>query len=470
MKNMTLKNIRQVTGGRIVHEGLDDGREITGVVSDSRRVYDGCLFLCIEGEKVDGHDYAEAAVNAGAYTVISTRVLPGILAPYIIVDSMLDAVQAMAEFYRKSLEIKVVGVTGSVGKTSTKEFIASVLRIKYKVSMTKGNFNNQWGVPFTIFDIKDSDNVAVIEMGVSDFGEMEPLSKMARPDVAVITNIGQSHLEFFRTRDGILREKAKICTYMKPEGHVVLNGDDDKLPLLEQIGARPLEGLPNMSGKHIEYFGFGRQCDVGAERVKEDGFNGSEFDISIRDAGGAMKFRVKLPVPGKHMILNALAATQVGLDLGLSPREIQKALEKVSVIAGRNNFIETKHFTLIDDCYNASPTSMASSIDLLTKARGRKVAILGDMLELGDGSEKLHYKVGLEAGKAGIDLIVCVGELSEKMYMGALMESDLQVEYYKTIEDAISMVPRLLKEKDTILLKASNSMHFSRILEMLKNL
>lgn len=459
MKNLTFENLQKVTGGRLINGKMSQGEEITAIVSDSRKVTRGCLFLCIRGENVDGHEFASMAVAEGAAGVISEKKLPGLAAPYIIVDSVLDATQAIAEYYRRNLNVKVVGITGSVGKTSTKEFIAAVLKKYYRVCKTKGNFNNHWGVPFTIFDIKDSDDVAVIEMGISNFGEMDELSFMAKPDIVVMTNIGQSHLEFFKTRDGILKAKSEIFNHMNPEGHVILNGDDDKLTTLRVV-----------NGKRPEYFGLNKDCNVSAEKIVNKGFAGTEFDVIIRDGGGKMRFHVNLPVSGQHMIYNALAATQVAVDMGVPMMLIKEGLESAAVIEGRNNIVETPYFTLIDDCYNASPASMKSSIDLLQNAEGRKVAILGDMFELGDESEKYHFKVGQYVGKTDTDLIICVGEKSEKMFMGARLVSDKQVEYFKSLDDAITMVPGLLKQGDTILLKASNGMHFNRLLGTLAQL
>ncbi|MBE6017939.1 MAG: UDP-N-acetylmuramoyl-tripeptide--D-alanyl-D-alanine ligase [Lachnospiraceae bacterium] len=459
MKNLTFEKLREVTGGRLVGAKYDDGREITSIVWDSRVIVPGCLFLCIEGEKADGHDFAQQAVDNGAAGVIAEKKIPGLKAPYILVNSVLKAAQDIATYYRSILGLTVVGVVGSVGKTSTKEMIAAVLRKTYRVGKTKGNYNNQWGVPFTIFGLNERDQVAVIEMGISDFGEMDVLSNIAKPDIVVMTNIGQSHLEFLKSRDGILKAKSEVFNHMNPEGHVILNGDDDKLSTIR-----------NVNGKKPEYYGFGPLSQVTAERIKEHGFEGSEFDVVIRQGGGRMSFRASLPVSGKHMIYNALAAVQVALDLDVPLLGIQDGLKNVSGVEGRNNLIKTDRFTLIDDCYNASPASMQSSIDFLQYAQGRKVAILGDMLELGEDSDKYHFKVGQYVGKTDTDLIICVGEESEKMFMGAKLVTDHRAEYFKKLRDAIEIVPGLLKNGDTILLKASHSMHFDKLLEVLKAL
>ena len=459
MKNLTFENLRDITGGKLVGAKYDDGREITAIVWDSRKIVPGCLFLCIEGEKVDGHDFALQAVDGGAAGVIAEKKIPGLKAPYVLVDSVLEATQSIAAYYRRILNLTVVGVVGSVGKTSTKEMIAATLKRTFRVSKTKGNYNNQWGVPFTIFGLNEGDQIAVIEMGIGDFGEMDVLSSIAQPDIVVMTNIGQSHMEFLKSRDGILKAKSEVFNHMNPEGHVIINGDDDKLCTIK-----------NVNGKKPESYGFGPEAQVTAERITTNGFEGSEFDVVIRQGGGKMSFHAKLPVSGKHMIYNALAAVQVALDLNVPLLSIKEGLNNFSNVEGRNNLIQTGRFTLIDDCYNASPTSMVSGIDFLQLAKGRKVAILGDMLELGANSDKYHFQVGQYVGKTDTDLIVCVGVESEKMFMGAKLNTDHQVEYFKTLKDAIDVIPDLLQDGDTILLKASNSMHFKELLEILKKL
>lgn len=458
MKDLTFENLRDITKGRLINSQYDDGREITSVVWDSRNIVPGCLFLCIKGEKVDGHDFAQAAVENGAAGVISEKKLD-IHAPYILVDSVLEATQAIAAFYRRTLGIKVVGVVGSVGKTSTKEFIAAALKKAYKVSKTKGNYNNQWGVPFTIFSLTERDEVAVIEMGISDFGEMDVLSRIAQPDIVVMTNIGQSHLEFLKTRDGILKAKSEVFNHMNPEGYIIVNGDDDKLSTIK-----------NVNGIIPQYYGFSDECQVTASRIVKKGFEGSEFDVVVKQGGGKLSFRTSIPMAGMHMIYNALAAVQVAIDLGVPFLKIREGLGQVAIVEGRNNIINTGKYTLIDDCYNASPASMKSSIDFLQFAQTRKVAILGDMFELGDDSDKYHFQVGQYAAKSGTDLLICVGENSEKMYMGARLASEIPVEYFKNLDEAVNNVPDLLKDGDTVLLKASNSMNFKVLLNFLKAL
>ena len=457
MKNLTLRKLAEATHGRVFNaEDLLDV-EITSIVTDSRKVRDDCLFICIKGERADGHDFAQFAVENGAIAAVSERELPGFSGAYLLVDSTFQATKDIAEYYRQNLECKVIGVTGSVGKTSTKEFIAAVLSKRYRVHKTQGNLNNEWGVAYTIFGIKEGIDVAVIEMGINHFGEMDRLAKMVRPDVVVITNIGQSHLENLGSRDGILKAKAEIFNYIAPDGIIILNGDDDKLTRIR-----------NVRGIEPQFFGLGRDCDVCAEKIVPKGLEGSEFDIVMRDGGSRMALRVDMPVPGKKMIYNALAAYLVGTDMGISPLMMKEAIENMTSMVGRNNIVKTDLYTILDDCYNASPASMESSIDILKLAEGRKVAVLGDMLELGEETDKYHYQVGRYAADAGCDLIIAVGALSEKIFMGAKMNTDNKVEYFHTTEDCIKSLPSLLEPGDNILVKASHAMNFESIVTFLK--
>ena len=457
MKNVTLRKLQKVTMGRLFNASQVMDVEISAIISDSRKVRDDCLFICIKGANADGHDYAQAVIENGALAVVAEKELPGFEGPYLLVDSTFEATKAIAEYYRQTLDVVFIGVTGSVGKTSTKELIAEVLSKRYRVHKTQGNLNNEWGVPFTIFRIKEGTDVAVIEMGINHFGEMDRLAKMVRPDIVVMTNIGQSHLEFLGTRDGILKAKAEIFHYLSEDGKVILNGDDDKLSTIKSVkGIRP------------QFYGFGQQCDVCAENIVANGIKGSSFDLVMRDHGSRMAMRIDLPVPGKQMIYTALAAYLIAVNMDISPIVIKDALEHTTAgMAGRNNIIQTDRYTILDDCYNASPASVEAAIDLLKLTDGRKVAILGDMLELGEDTEKYHYQVGKYVASAGVDLIICVGDLSEKMQLGARLNTDNDVQYFRTVEDCIHYLPDLLRRGDSILVKASHSLNFSRIVDFL---
>ncbi len=453
MKNMTLDNIAAACGG--IYHGTEAARErvIADITTDSRKAGKDSLFVAIKGERVDAHRFIPSVFEQGALCVISEQELQNPAGAYIQVKSSLQAVKDIAEFYRKQLDIKVVGITGSVGKTSTKEMIASVLSEKYQVLKTLGNFNNELGLPLTIFRLRDEDEIAVLEMGISHFGEMHRLSKVARPDICVMTNIGQCHLEFLGDRDGVLKAKSEIFDYLAPDGTIILNGDDDKLSTLQVVkGIQPV------------FFGIDSDRVISATQIRSLGLKG----IACRICTGQGAFDVTIPIPGYHMVYNALAGTAVGLALGMTTEEIKRGIEKLESLSGRFHIIETDHYTVVDDCYNANPVSMKASLKVLGDALGRKVAILGDMGELGENEKQLHEEVGVEAGQLGIQLLICVGALSEHMAKAA-KESNPQMEvvYKKTLDEAIESLSQYLKKEDTILVKASHFMHFEKIVEVL---
>ena len=303
MKNMTLHNIAKAVGGELL---LAEGREeaeIKGVVLDSRKVEPDFLFVATVGERVDGHSFIDSVFEKGALCVICEKEPENPKGAYILVKDSFQALKDVAKFYREGLDIKVVGITGSVGKTSTKEFIASVLATHYKILKTEGNFNNEVGLPLTVLRIKEDTEVAVLEMGISDFGEMHRLSEIAKPDICVITNIGQCHLENLGTRDGILKAKSEIFDFMKEDGSVCLNGDDDKLITLQDV-----------NGKKPIFFGRAENQAIYATDCENKGLSGSKAVIHRE----GRSFSVAIPLPGDHMIYNALAATAVATVLGLS--------------------------------------------------------------------------------------------------------------------------------------------------------
>ena len=457
MKNLTLENIAKAVEGKLFHgENIPADTEAEGVVIDSRQVGKNYIFVAIKGEHVDGHDFVRDVFEKDALAMIAERELDTDR-PYILVESSLEALKKLAAYYREGLDTKIVGITGSVGKTSTKEFISSVLGQKYKVLKTEGNFNNEIGVPLTLFKIRDFHEVAVIEMGISDFGEMHRLSYMVRPDICVMTNIGLCHLENLGSRDGILKAKSEIFDFASRDAVAVLNMDDDKLYSVKEVKNR----------KPV-YYGMNRNADVYAESVEANGIYGTKAVIFLKKED--KKIEVKIPLPGKHMVYNAMAAATVGEILGLGAEEIRQGIENIQSVGGRLHIIETEKYTIIDDCYNANPVSVRSSLDVLNNAEERKVAILGDMFELGADEKKLHYQLGEYFKEKQIDMAVLAGELSENTYQG-IRDSGAatQVYYYKTLEDLLEYLDIMVQEKDVILVKASHSMHFEKIVEKLRN-
>ena len=455
MKNLTLENIAKVCGGVYVGSPEKKEQEVQGIVTDSRKVEEGFLFVPIKGARVDAHDFIDGVMEKGALCTLTERELGEKSFPYIKVNSSLQAVKDIAEFYLKQLSIPVVGITGSVGKTSTKEMIAAVLEEKYNVLKTKGNFNNELGVPLTVFGLRPDHEIAVLEMGISDFGEMHRLAKIARPDTCVITNIGLCHLEFLKSRDGILKAKTEIFDFLESDGHVILNGDDDKL-----ITVRDVKGIKPL------FFGVDNHQGVWADEIESRGLKG----ISCRIHAGEESFKVLIPIPGRHMVYNALAGTAVGLTYGMNMEEIKKGIESLQSLSGRFHIIETGNRTIVDDCYNANPVSMKASLDVLQDALGRRVAILGDMGELGKEEVEMHREVGVYAAARDIDKIICVGELAGDMAEAARLAAPTKdIVHFAEKESLLEALPEMIRDGDTSLVKASHFMEFEKVVEMLKD-
>lgn len=465
MKHMSLQEITAACGGVYHGDPAAATREVSGVVIDSRKAEKGSLFVAIKGARVDGHSFIPQVMEKGALCSVSEQDLGDVDYPYIRVASCEQALKDIAEHYRRSLDIKVVGISGSVGKTSTKEMIASVLSQKYSVLKTEGNFNNEIGLPLTVFNIREEHEVAVLEMGISNFGEMTRLAKIARPDICVFTNIGVAHIESLGSRDGILKAKTEMIDYMNPEGTIIVNGDDDKLR-----GFTPQNGLTPVC------FGLDdASCPFHAEQVTGRGLKGTD----VHFVTPVSSFDAHISIPGRHMVYNALAATAVGYALGLTDEEIAQGIASNVPIAGRNNLIEGKHYTVIDDCYNANPASMKSSLDVLAYADTRTVAVLGDMFELGADEKKMHYNVGVHAAEKEINVLICIGDLSAEIARGAretvnsteaengTPSAGMEIHHYKTKAEFFEDAKNVLREGDTILVKASHGMEFPEIVERL---
>ena len=468
MKNMTLWNIARACQGRLVvptgkrpvcpGSGIGvirrySGKEAAGIVLDSRKVEPGFAFVATKGERVDGHRFIPEVFEKGAIGVVceqEPKELPG---PCIIVPDSLEALRRIAAFYRQQMPVPIVGVTGSVGKTSTKEMIAAVLAQKFRTHKTWGNFNNEVGVPLTLLSMPDDAEAAVVEMGINHFGEMRRLSEIVRPDLCVLTNIGQCHLEFLGSRDGILKAKSEIFEFMNPDGTVCVNGDDDKLAEIQDV-----------HGKKPVRFGLDpERNDVYADEIENLGLLGSRAVIHAGEAA----FPVRIPLPGAHMVQNALAAAAVGFALGLSADQIAAGIASARPVSGRSRVIQAGDLVVIDDCYNANPVSAKAAIDLLCLAEGRKVAVLGDMFELGENEEELHAQVGRHAAQRGVDCLICAGTLSRWTARGAKEAGLKQVFHFESRGELIGALPGLLLPGDSVLVKASHSMGFEEIVENL---
>jgi UDP-N-acetylmuramoyl-tripeptide--D-alanyl-D-alanine ligase len=447
MKNFTLEEIAAACGGTYVGDESLKQTAITSVERDSRQIKDGSLFLAIKGERVDGHDFIEKCYDLGAACAICEKAPQNPSKPYILVNSTLEAVKKIAKAYRNKFDIPVVGVSGSVGKTSTKEMLYAVLSQKFKTHKTQGNLNNELGVPLTLLAMPEDTEAAVIEMGISDFGEMTRLSEMVRPTICVLTIIGCCHLENLGDRDGVLKAKTEMFKFADKNAEFILNGDDDKLFTVTEVG-----------GKKPIFFGFATDNDYHAEDIENNGEDGISCTLCFDNS----RLAVKIPAIGNYMVSNALAAVAAGRLLGLSDEQLVSGVQAYKTVGSRANVINTGKLKIIDDCYNANPTSVKASLDTLKNFDGRKVAVLGDMKELGTDELKLHYETGEYAKQKGIDLVIAIGPLAKELAKGA------NGIWYADIESACKALKNLLHEGDTVLVKASHSMQFEKIVEFIK--
>ncbi len=452
MKDMTLDAMAKACRGQLCGANTMQFLNARGIVIDSRMVQDDYVFVAIKGERTDGHRYIEQVFADGALAVVTEQPLT-ISKPYILVDSTRQALKDLAAFYLSRLDVKVVGISGSVGKTSTKEMIASVLSRKYQVHKTKGNFNNEIGLPLTIFKLEETHQAAVLEMGISDFGEMHRLAAVAQPDIAVLTNIGMSHLKTLGSRDGILKAKTEMFDHLRDDACVILNGDDDLLCTLTQVNGKP----PIFYG-----IGASRHKQAYASDIENLGLRGIRLTIHLADEA----IRVRIPIPGEHNVYNALAAAAVGRQLGLTNEEIKDGIENARTIDGRTNLIETRNMTVIDDCYNANPLSMKASIDVLATALGRTIAVLGDMGDLGQDERSLHYEVGRHLAEKGIDILFCAGTLSHETARAVREHNPGCTVYeYDKRDDMVKELLPFLQEGDSVLVKASHFMEYADVVE-----
>ncbi len=455
MKNMTLQHIAKAVGGQlnIPEEAGFTTKDVLGVVIDNRKVEPGFLFVPIKGERVDGHSFIADAFKKGAAAVLSEHVLENPAGPYILVKSTPQALKELAAYYRQQLSTKVVGVIGSVGKTSTKEMLASVLSQRFKVQKTQGNFNNEIGLPLTLFSVGEEHEIAVVEMGISDLGEMSSLGLIAHSEVVVFTNIGTCHLENLIDRDGVLKAKTEVLSYMPNGAWVVYNADDDKLSTV-------------CSSEH-NLIGYGMNGQAYHATAVQNGFDGVWATLHCKN----WESRVHIPLPGEHNVYNALAAMAVGDLLGMNRREIVAGVNQAATISGRNNVIHANEYTVLDDCYNANPASMRAALEVLGLADARRIAVLGDMGELGKDEKALHYQLGKAVIENKIDVLFTAGRLAEEIARGAANEAasecPVQLHSFPTKEEMLPELLNFVKKGDAILVKASHFMGFDEVVKAL---
>ena len=447
MTPCTAREICAAVGGTLLQ---DSGAPVTGVTTDSRAVQPGQLFIPLVGERFDGHAYIAKALDGGAAGCLTAAapetLLPGKL--YIQAADTRLALKALASWYRNKFDLPVVQVTGSAGKTTTKEMIASVLSQRYNTLRTEGNFNNDIGAPLTLLRLMPEHQAAVIETGMNHFGEIRYLGEMGRPDIAVITNVGDAHIENLgNTRQGILRAKCEIFENLTPEGIAVLNGDDELLNTVT---------LPQT----ILRCGVGDGCGVRVTDIDDRGLEGVACTVSIEGE----RYRLTTSAPGRYMIYPMAMAAAIGRRLGLTGEEIAAGVAAYTTVGSRMHLIRLPGERLvIDDCYNANPQSMAEGLRMLAASPAQhRVAVLGDMGELGQLTAQAHRDMGALTRRLGLTAVA----VGEKMH--ALTETDPQAQWFATVEEAMPAIRQLFTPGTAVLVKASHAMHFERIVKELE--
>ncbi|MDD3429125.1 MAG: UDP-N-acetylmuramoyl-tripeptide--D-alanyl-D-alanine ligase [Oscillospiraceae bacterium] len=425
---------------------------ITAVVTDSRAVIPGSIFVAIKGERVDGHDYAQTALEKGAAFIVAERLLEHVPADkLIVVPNSQDAMIKIGGNYRDAYSPILVGVTGSVGKTTTKEFVACVLAAFGKTLKTEGNQNNELGVPNTLMRLDDTYAFAVVEMGMDNLGDIHKLTSAVKPQAAIITCIGVSHIQNLKTQDNILKAKMEICDGMEPGGLLVLNGDD---AYLKKAVVPP----------HLNKVTYGIEnpdATIYAKRKATD--EGEHFTIVDREYGN---FDAYIPAVGPHNIYNALGAYTLATRLGLSPYIAVSALEKYTPAGMRQKLVKHKGITVLEDCYNANPDSMRAAVNAVTALKAKKtIAVFGDMLELGEISTQSHMQVGAYAAQKGVDVLITYGEQAQYIYEGACKAGHKRAYHTTTKQEAAQLIAQNATEGDAVIVKASRGMKFEEILQ-----
>lgn len=459
MEALTLEQIACAVHGRLLGDGIDPAATVTEVCTDSRRIKKGCLFLPLVGDRFDGHDYIDAALEVGAAGCLTAREPQQVKSGkfYIQVKDTQDALRDLASYYRSLFTIPVVAVTGSVGKTTTKDMIAAVLGEKFTVLKTDGNYNNNIGLPMTVLRLNRNHQIAVLEMGMNHLGEIDYLTRIARPDVAVITNIGDAHIENLGSRENTLKAKSEIFHGMTAEGRAVLNGDD---PLL-----RTLEGKLDQS---IIWCGGGEDCPWRVEDLEEHWQDHMECKLCTP----AGTWHQEIPSLGAHMIYPVSMAAAVGHMFGLSEEQIHRGILDFEPTKMRMAILHRGNdITILNDTYNANPQSMRAAVDILSKqASTYRVAVLGDMLELGNLGPALHESVGQFVGRAGIDCLITVGKLGESIADGAESAGCREIYRCSNQAQAQAALAKAVRPGATLLVKASRGMKFEHLVDYLTEL
>ncbi len=456
MEALTLRQLLEAVDGQLLGDFSALDAAVSNVSTDSRSITPGCLFIPLEGERFDGHSFIGSALEAGAAGCLTAReresYLPGKF--YIKVRSTQRALWSLARYYRRLFPIPFIAITGSVGKTTTKDMVAAVLGARFCVHKTDGNFNNDIGVPLTLLKLEKQHEVCVVEMGMDHAGEIDYLGRLVEPDMALITNIGDAHIENLGSRENIFRAKCELFPHLKADGLAVLNGDD---PLLSTLRGQ----LP----QRTVFVGGGEGLDYTARDLNSDGAG----PLSCRIKTPRSQFEASIPALGSHMIYPTLMAAAVGEAMGMAPDEIVRGIGAFLPTKMRMNILRCKgDIVILNDAYNANPQSMRAAAAVLGDAQGRRrVAVVGDMKELGPGSEQFHRAVGGCFAQSGADRLIAVGDLARFIAEGAKEAGLEQADYFPTLDTAKNALSRELRAGVTILVKASRSMAFEKIVDFL---
>ena len=450
MLELNLQEIVKATKGALLKEA--DVKEIKAISTDTRKIEEGTMFIALKGENFNGNNYVLDAFNKGAKIAIVDEVKCDLNelkedVALIKVQNTGRALMDLAKFYREKLGLKVVGITGSAGKTSTKDLVAAVLSYKYKVFKTKGNFNNEIGLPLMILELDSTYDVAILEMGMRGLGQIKELAEIASPDLGIITNIGISHIEILKTRENILKAKMEIATFFDKNNTLVVCGNDDFL------GA-----LPEAEYKIVKT-GVGENFEIGAKNIALEELS-SKFTVY----DGEKEEEFSLDMPGEHNISNLMLGIAIAKELGVSFEEMKRGLKNIEATSMRLELIKKDGFSILNDCYNSSPVAVKSAIDVMKNIEGkRRIAVLGTMRELGHKSEEAHEEIGKYAKENGIEKVLCFGDFSENIKEGYGEGCTV----YENKEELIKDLLNIICDGDIILVKASRSLKFEEITKAL---
>ncbi|MBQ1470184.1 MAG: UDP-N-acetylmuramoyl-tripeptide--D-alanyl-D-alanine ligase [Schwartzia sp.] len=457
MAQFTTEEVLKATGAVCAH---GEDTVFTDVTTDTRKITKGALFVALRGERFNGEDFAAEAAKKGAAGVVVSNackkeIIDSVPAAVFCVPDTLEAYQKLACAWRMRFDIPVVAITGSNGKTTTKDLTASVIGAAFPVLKTAANFNNEIGLPMTLLNLTEKHRAAVVEIGMRGLGQIAAMAPLAAPTIGVVVNVGETHMELLGSMENIAKAKGEMVEAIKPGGTVVLNADN---PYTAAMSGKAAKGV------RVITFGIEKDADVRAVDIKTDGLSQS-FTAVFE---GKKTASIKLPMAGRHNVLNALAALSVGYALNIAPEKMADGLAKPDMTKQRFECEKRGEYTVINDAYNASPASMEAAFATLTEvAPGRKIAVLGDMLELGDIAVEAHRKVGRLAAEAGICALVTRGDMGEEIAAGAEGTGLEDVYRCGTHEEAAAVLKKILKPGDTILFKGSHGMHMDEIIDLL---